>query len=46
MVSCVTTGHIIAARRVQEEFRTVNHAAFLIETQGEVWKRNVMRAEV
>ena len=44
-VSCVITGHIVAALRVQVEFWTAEHSACLREGQMAVWRRGQRRAE-
>ena len=43
--SCFITGHLVAAIRGQEEFRTADHAAFLMEGIEEVWKCYSGRSE-
>ena len=45
MASCVITGNLIADLRVQEEFRTADHSAFLQERRDEVRKRSILRSE-
>ena len=43
--SCVVTEHLVATLRVQVEFRTADHLAFLREGQAAVWRRSTHRAE-
>ena len=43
--SCVIPGHLAAALRVQEEFRTADHAAIFHKGWGDYRKRNVARLE-
>ena len=43
--SCVITGHLIAALRVQGEFRTADHLACLRESRTSVWRKSTQRAE-
>ena len=45
MASCVITGHLIAALRVYEEFRTADYSACLWEGRAAVQKRSVLLAE-
>ena len=45
MVSYIITGHLVAALRVQEEFSTSDHAAFLSEWREGVQKWNSRRLE-
>ena len=40
MASCITTGHLVAALRVREEFQTSDHSEILRYGRGEVRKRN------
>ena len=43
--SCVITGPLVAALRVQKEFRTADHSIYLREGRAEVRKRSVLRIE-
>ena len=43
--SCVITGHLGSALRVQVEFLTADHLACLWEEQMAVWRRGQQRAE-
>ena len=45
MASCVITGHLVAALRVQDEFRAANHSAYLRKVRTAVRKWSVLRAE-
>ena len=45
MMSCVITGHLVAALREQEEFRTEDNSTYLQEGRAEVRKRSVLREE-
>ena len=44
-VSCVITGHLVAALQGQVEFRTSDHSACLWEGQTSVWRRVLRQAE-
>ena len=44
-VSCVITGHLVAALRVREELQTADHALILREGQDELRGRNVLQLE-
>ena len=44
-VFCVITGQLIAALRVQAEFRTADHSACLQKGQTALWRRSQQRAE-
>ena len=39
------TGHLVAALRGQEEFRTANHAAYIQERMEDVQNRSYLWAE-
>ena len=43
--SCVITGHLVAALRGQEDFRTTYHSIFLLEGRRVVQKRSVLLVE-
>ena len=43
--SCVVTGHLVAALRVQVGFRTEDHLACLQEVRTVVWQRGKRQAE-
>ena len=43
--SFVITGHLVAALTSKEEFRTVDHSAYLQEGTEEVRKRRILRSE-
>ena len=43
MVSCVITGHLVAALRGQVEFRTADHPARLWEVRTAVWRQSQQR---
>ena len=43
--SFVITGHLVAALTGKEEFRTVDHSAYLQEGIEEVRKRRILRSE-
>ena len=45
MASCVIIGHLVAALRGQEEFRTADHSVCLREGRTAVQKRSVLLAE-
>ena len=43
--SCVITGHLVAALRVQVEFQTADHSACFLEVRTAVRRRGQIRAE-
>ena len=45
MASCVIIGNIVVALRGQEEYRTVDHAAYIREGRPEVRNSNKLRSE-
>ena len=45
MASCIITGYLVAALRIQEEFRKTDHATYMREGREYVRKRNTLQLE-